>query len=354
MEYTRASLIPTLKTNWILVMSLLGLTMTSLLLWRAPSYSLGDFEVLAILFVFLVIVQGLEQNGIAAFVARMIRSQTHLGVTLVILTAFLSIFVTNDIALLTVVPLTLDMHVQHERTTIALETVAANAASVVSPFGTPQNLLIFYRYNLTVSQILVTMTPLAIVVLPLVVFWSRHVRGSPKSEVPAAVSPDHKGIVYLAFFILFCLAVTRFLPLVVGIIPVIFAVVVDRRALRIDYALFFTFVAFFGFTDNLMALLSLTFTGSTAVFFAAVALSQVMSNIPATLVIIDFTSDWTSLLWGVSVGGFGLLFGSMANIISYQLYVRKKGNSRKYLIEFHKYNIAALLVGIVMFWLLFG
>ncbi|MHA1771549.1 MAG: SLC13 family permease, partial [Candidatus Thorarchaeota archaeon] len=333
--------------------SLFGLATTSLLLWRIPSYSYLDFQVLAILFVFLIIVRGLEQNGIVAFVARTIRRQTHLGFTLVIITAFLSIFITNDVALLTIVPLTLELQLPRERTLIALETVVSNAASVLTPFGNPQNLLIFYFYNLSVGQILLTIAPIAAIIFVLTLFWSRHIRTTPDAELTDTVVPDHKGMVYLSLFVLFCLAVVRFLPLIVGIVPVVYALVKDREALRIDYGLLLTFVAFFGFTDNMMQLFSLTLSNSTTVFFTAVLVSQIVSNVPATLLLIDFTTDWSALLWGVSVGGFGLLFGSMASIISYQLYARKRGSAREYLVEFHKYSIAALFIGIIMFLLVF-
>ena len=86
----------------------------------------------------------------------------------------------------------------------------------------------------------------------------------------------------------------------------------------------------------------------------AVILSQIVSNVPATLLLVDFTSDWAALLWGVSVGGLGGLFGSMASIISYQIYNRTTGDGHAYLKQFHIYSLLALLAGVVAFFLIVG
>ncbi|MGQ4871333.1 MAG: SLC13 family permease [Candidatus Thorarchaeota archaeon] len=343
-----------LTGNFVLLLAIVGVVSTSLILRRLPSYSVLDAQVLVILFVFLVIVRGLETHGIVYVAARIVQNHSHRGLVMVLVTAVLSMFITNDVALLAVVPLTLRLDMPKKRELVVYETIAANAASVLTPFGNPQNLLIFCFYNLSLLTMLLAIVPFAAIELLLVLIWAARVPDGivPNLRVSGAV--DRYGLTYAVLFVLFCLAVVRVLPLWVGIVPLCYAAFFDRESLRIDYSLLLTFVAFFGFTDNMMQVFTLQLNCSFNVFCSAVILSQIVSNVPATLLLVDFTSDWAALLWGVSVGGLGGLFGSMASIISYQIYNRTTGDGHAYLKQFHIYSLLALLAGVVAFFIIVG
>jgi len=172
---------------------------------------------------------------------------------LVVLTGVLSTLITNEVALTVFVPLTLALDIEGGEKVIILETIAANGASALTPFGNQQNLFIYYHFGLQAGEF------------------------------------------------------------VGAIIP--FALVRDRAALGVDYFLLFTFLWFFGFTDNLMHAPRPELQGPTSVFVYSALASQAIGNVPSTLLLADFTSNWRALLWGVSVGGFGTLLGSLASLI---------------------------------------
>ncbi len=339
--------------EWLFFAALGGFIFTSILLKRIPKYNKNDFVVIYTLFIFLVIIKGLEKTGLIAKIANAFKQGKHLKYKLIILTAILSMLVTNDIALITVVPLTLAMNTESVMELVILETLTANAASALSPFGNPQNIFIYYYYHLNPWSFIKTIAPLVIFLMGLVFFAAKriHIERHPQ-ENKISLKVNREESLYLLFFIIFILSVLRILPHITGTIVLIYAYSKDRDVLKVDYFLLGTFFFFFGFTDNLMHALKITLHNSREVFLYSSLGSQIISNVPAALLFADFTKNWKALLWGVSVGGFGDIIGSLASIISYRLYKQKHNNSLKYLYKFHLYNIAFFLSGILLFFIL--
>lgn len=338
----------------ILVLSLIGLVVTSLYLRRFPAYDKTDLEVVYILFVFLVIVKGLETANLLGAVAAKFRKGRWLSLKLVLLTAILSMFVTNDVAILTVVPLTLALDVDDTGTLVILETLAANAASALSPFGNPQNIFIYFHYHLHPLEFIRAIAPFCLVSIgfTLVIAWKKrliNILGSGAGDRNVAWN----AYVYLALFLIFVLAVLKILPLVVGLIAVAYSLLFDRNSLSIDWLLLLTFLAFFGFTDNLTKLLIFTLDDSLKTFMYSALGSQFISNVPGALFFSDFTKNWQALLWGVSVGGLGNLIGSLASLISYRLYRAKFRCQKGFLVKFHAYGYAVYLLGILTYILMY-
>ena len=151
---------------------------------------------------------------------------------------------------------------------------------------------------------------------------------------------------YLVVLAIFVLSIVQILPLWLGVVILLGIFIVERGKIRADYLLLATFALFFGFTDNLKVLLSTTLAYPHHVFLLSSLLSQVISNVPAALLLADFTDKWNALLWGVSVGGFGSLVGSLANLIAYRLY-QKNGDDTtgKFLLKFHVASYSAFFVG---------
>ncbi|AIF70097.1 hypothetical protein PAP_08580 [Palaeococcus pacificus DY20341] len=337
--------------EWLFSLSLIALFITSLYAKRIPSYPLNDFKVVFTLFVFLVIIKGLEKSGFLKALASRFEGN-HIGTRLILLTAVLSMFITNDVALLTVVPLTLALEIENVEMLIILETIAANGASALTPFGNPQNIFIYYHYHVHPAEFVKTIAPFTFMSIAFVLLLSWKNTNIQHFNANVAKLQE-KAYLYLTFFLLFIMAVLRIVPLLIGIIPIVYAFIKDREALKVDYFLLGTFLAFFGFTDNMMHIISLSLDSPQKVFLTSALLSQVISNVPSTLLLADFTENWRALLWGVSVGGYGTLIGSLASLISYRLYKAKYGNSKEYLVRFHIYNVLAFIVGIIT-WFLFG
>ena len=352
---SKQRIIKKLRSERFLIAIGIGLAATCFYLRRIPLYTRDDFRVVYTLLVFLVIVKGLEGKGALCKIASRFREGRYLYLKLTLLTALLSMLVTNDVALLTVVPLTLalDLSAGREAFLLVLETITANGASTLTPFGNPQNMFIYYYYHLNPWEFAKAIAPLSIVSLALVLLVAYIMGKNYRCEGGngRGVSFDRAAYVYLLCFSLFILAVLRVLPLAVGVLPLIYAFLFDRASLSVDYLLLLTFVVFFGFTDNLIHILHISLESSTQVFLCSTLASQVISNVPSALLLADFTNNWKALLWGVSVGGFGNLIGSLASLISYRLYKAKSVNAKGYLIRFHIYGYASLFAGLLVYFL---
>ncbi len=344
-----------LATEWLLVITLMGWCATSLYLRRFPHYSRTDFKVIYTLLVFLVIIKGLEHTGILPGIAARLDRGRYLPQKLILITGLLSMFVTNDVAVLTMVPLTLALGMDERL--IILEALVANSASALTPFGNPQNIFIYYHYHLHPLQFMGAIAPFALfffVCCLLVPFMAKIESPEIPNTPSGAPAVRKEGYLYVGFFALFILAVLKILPLAVGLLPLAFATIRDRESLKIDYLLLFTFLAFFGFTDNLMHILRFSLDSGGEVFLYSALGSQVISNFPSTLLFADFTKNWQALLWGVSVGGFGNLIGSLASLITYRLYKSHWQEQKKFLVRFHLYGYVAFILGCGLFFLLFG
>jgi hypothetical protein len=152
---------------------------------------------------------------------------------------------------------------------------------------------------------------------------------TPKKVETKQINPERVNIskdsfLYLVFFFLFNLAILKIIPLWVGVIPILYAVIFDRKILlKVDYFLLLTFFLFFGITNTLTEVWNFHLSNPLNVFLISAFGSLVISNVPAALLLAKFTHNWEALLWGVNVGGFGSLIGSMANLIAYRFYVQE-------------------------------
>lgn len=332
-----------------------GLTVTSVYLGQIQVPSLSELEVLYILAVLLVTIKGLENGGIFRRISRDLQDGRLLALKLVMATFFLSMIVTNDVAIMIAVPLTLAIGTDRKDSIVILETLAANAGSALTPFGNPQNLFIYWFYRISPKDFLITIAPFTLVFF-VVLAAASLMLGTAKN--PAAVTatsgkPARRAYFYVLSLVAIVLGVLHLAPVTVGLVAVVYALVWDRRSLRIDYSLLVTFFCFFGLADNLRVMVGSTLERSGHVFLLSALSSQIISNVPATLLFAKFTSQWKALLWGVSVGGFGSLVGSLANLIAYRLYVTGiPGARRHFTLKFHVASYTAFLVGVGLYFFL--
>lgn len=309
-----------------------------------------DFRTLAILFCLMSVMAGLQKCGLFQSVAqallRKVSRTRQLVLILVLLCFFSSMLVTNDVALIAFVPFTLTVlgmagPEARERLAVpvvALQTVAANLGSMLTPVGNPQNLYLYGKAGLSLGEfLLLTLPYVSVSLLVLLAWclvqgraWGGAIQVSFPEEAPRSGGRVRLGA-YAALFALDLLAVARVVPWGAALgVTAAALLLVDRSIfLRVDYSLLLTFVAFFIFIGNMGRLpvfaqmLQRVVAGNEVL--VGVAASQVISNVPAALLLSGFTEDLPALIVGVDLGGLGTLIASMASLISYKLVAREDG-----------------------------
>lgn len=304
-----------------------------------------DFKVLSCLFCLMAVVAGLRKTGLfdiaAAALTRFSGTVRGLSVLLITSTFFISMAVTNDVALITFVPFTLILlkNITEQRsriTIITLQTIAANIGSSLTPVGNPQNLYLFSYYQLTFVSFLRIISPLVAIGGLLLLAACLTVKNEKLSVRSGTVnySPDIRQIaLYVLLFALSVLSVFRILDYRLVLAIVIIGVFIADKTLfaRIDYSLLITFIGFFVFIGNIQRIDSLcrilTSLVNRNVVLVSALTSQIISNVPAAILLSRFTNDAQSLLRGVSIGGMGTIIASLASVISYKFFVHDRPES---------------------------
>ena len=352
---TQEKFIDFVLKEWLLIISGAGFALTSFYIKKLPSYSINELQVLFILFVLFVTLNGLQKSGLFLRISQVIEKGRFIPLKLVLATFFLSMLVTNDIALIVIVALTLTLNINRKDILVILETLAANSGSALSPIGNPQNLYIYWFYGIYPDTFIKTIAPFSFVFLVLLIISSILVKIQNDFQNDQVQKINKMAYFYGVLLILVLLTVFRVFPVSAGVVVVLFALAFDRKVLRIDYALLFSFLFFFGIADNLKIILSSEISRSGHIFLLSALASQIMSNVPATLLFAKFTSKWQALLWGVSAGGFGSLFGSLANLIAYKLYVTHEdtNNAAMFTARFLIIGYIALFISIGLYFFLY-
>ena len=340
-----------LLKEWLLIMVAIGLVVTSFYLKRLPSYNIRDAEIIYILFVLLIIIKGLEGSGFFIYIAHLLENKRFILFYMITVTMILSMFVTNDIALLLMIPVTLSLNSDQKELLIILETLAANTGSALTPFGNPQNLFIYWFYHLHPVEFIKVIMPFTIAFFILLSTISIFIRIKNSTSI-LENRISKKNFLYLSFLFIFILSVLRMIPLWIDVLIIGYAIILDRDLFRIDYLLLGIFFCFFGLTDNLLQIIRIRIEDPVHVFMCSAFLSQIISNIPSALLFCDFTQNWRALLWGVNVGGLGNLIGSLASLIAYRFVVVNKLNSKSFILGFHIIGYVAFGIGFILYFAL--
>jgi len=351
-----------LKSEIVLTVALIAAVLSMLIVPPDAAYAgYVDYNVLMLLFSLMTVVSGLKRCGLmdricAALVTRA-SSARMLCAALSLACFFSAMLVTNDVALITFVPLTCALLCALPRElmiTVTIETIAANLGSMATPIGNPQNLYLYSHYEMPMGTFLRAVGPLTLVSLVLVLLACLLVRPAPlcaPAQADAKTLPVLPLIIHGAQFVLCLLSVLGVLPKWVSFLAVLVSTLVYSRSLicEVDYALLLTFVCFFVFVGNLgrihavSGLLSSVIAGRE--LEVGVLASQVISNVPAALMLSGFTTDAFALLRGVNLGGLGTLVASLASLISFKLYAKAPGaKAGQYLAVFTALNLAFLAV----------
>lgn len=321
-----------------------------------------DFKVIALLFSLMVVVAGLQKIGTFEILSQALLKKARcvriVSLILVTLCFFIAMMVTNDVALLTMVPFTLAaLDFLSEKRLIfivVMETVAANLGSMLTPVGNPQNLYLFSYFHLTAVEFLKITFPITLLSFILVVIMTSVVRGQKLNivfDVETMVESKFKLCSYIGLFFICIASVVGILDYRLMFIIVLLSIIVlDWKLLKeVDYFLLITFIFFFIFVGNAgkMDIISQEISQMIQgkVFFSAIMLSQFISNVPAAVMLSSFTDNYRDLILGTDVGGLGTLIASLASLISFKIYSqRKSADKGRYLIVFTAINFLYLII----------
>ncbi|MEE1057621.1 MAG: SLC13 family permease [Acutalibacteraceae bacterium] len=328
-----------------------------------------DFRVLGILLSLMIIMVAFQQIGIFDKIGTALLKQTttvrQLCGVLILLCFFSSMLITNDVALITFVPFALFTLKKANREdkmifVIVLQTVAANLGSMLTPTGNPQNLYLYSISEMSFSEFMFFMLPytaisLAIIIITLFFCKDEKIDTTLLTSEKSVFKFDKKiklqTTIYTLLFVLGILTVCHLIPYYILLAVVVVAVLLlDRRVLlKVDYCLIFTFICFFIFIGNIGNIESVKTTLDQAVkgneVLIGIISSQAISNVPATLMLSGFTTEYKQLLLGVNIGGLGTLIASMASLISYKMYAQNYNTTKgKYMFWFTVYNVGFLVL----------
>ena len=362
-----------IKSNAILVISGL-LALLSCFIVTPDRQYIGyiNSRVLAILFCLMLIVAALSRIGTFNVLTNKLLSKvkTLRGISLLmsLMAFFMSMFLTNDVSLVTLVPfaiMVLEPFGENRKLmyTLIIMTVAANLGSMLTPIGNPQNLYLYEQYKVGLGEFLYLMLPYSLLSLAIVVTLTfiliRETKDLPKV---AKQFDEHislmKLLIYIALFIFNILTVVGVVHYLVSLlVTMVVMMIMDRRSfLKVDYNLLLTFVFFFILIGNIGRMEAVTGTLSGLVSRnpvpAAILSSQIISNVPAAMLLSAFTKDGKALIIGTNLGGLGTLIASMASLITYRFHASFSKNNKdngngiqeNYILNFTWINIAALLL----------
>ncbi len=326
-----------------------------------------DWKTIITLAGLLIISTGIKESGYFYHVPRKIliklKSERVLALFLIFLSALLSTFLTNDVCLFIVIPLTITLQKILKNDIVKMiifEAIAVNVGSLLTPIGNPQNLFLWHEWDISFVSFIIKMFPLFILLLFILTIFILPIFSDKKLKFSGDESRNDikKDIFMISFLFLIACLLALQLKLAPYLLPAIFAIYLvlnKKMLLKVDWAMLFLFVIIFidfhliseiGLISNFVN--SIDLSNSRNVFLFSLTASQIMSNVPASIFLSKFSSNWLAIAYGVNVGGNGIIIASLANVIALRMI-----KDRKILFTFHKYSLAYLLISAVMTYLAF-
>lgn len=351
------------KSNAVLTIALAAAVISAFFVPPGVEYfGYVDYSVLILLFCLMAAVAGLRSLGVFDAMSRALlkRTGSARGIAFIMMNLcfFVSMLVTNDVALITFVPLTLGLYQgrgmsQQLIMTVVVETAAANLGSMMTPIGNPQNLFLFRHYEMEIGAFFSAVLFIGVAGYILLCASVLLVRKGALSST-GENTPLRTGVrfwVYIAVFVLCTLSVAGLVSEYICLAVTVVAVGISdyRLFCKVDYPLLATFVCFFVFVGNLGSIeaverLVVQLLSGRELIVSAL-LSQVISNVPAAAMLAGFTENGAELLRGVNIGGLGTPVASLASLISYRFYAASEGAEKgRYMAVFMCVNIVMLAV----------
>lgn len=335
-----------------------------------------DWRTLGTLFMMLCVLEGFKKENVLRPViglASGLKSMTALSLFFIFGVFFTSMFVTNDVSLIIFVPLTILLFREGDKEkyilpVISMENIAAIRGSLLTPFGSPQNLFLYGQIDVSVWHFMLHMAPFCIssaILLIIFVFFlyrkdlKEAIDRSPEN-VPWGKEGAKARIIYICLFIMLILViVTRTALWPFAILVVLAGIFIADREIfrRVDYVLIITFFCFFVFSssiasnERIASLLTRAVAGNE--YWWAIGLSQIISNVPASIVLYPFTENFAGLIYGADTAGLVSLIGSLASVINYRIYVREyPGRGGKFIKVFTLVSWAFFVIVVIPGYLL--
>ncbi len=349
------------RTHVVMCIAMLAAAVTTLIVPVDRAYvGYFDFKTLTCLFCVLAVVCALKNIRffyiLARKIVRLFKNARMSVLALVYITFIGSMLIANDMALLTFLPLgymvlTSTGKQKYMAFTFIMQNIAANLGGMLTPFGNPQNLYLYSKFNIPTGEFMAIMAPPFVLSVALItVCCLIFVKAEPLELADERVSlPVGRTAIYLLLFALSIVIVFRFIPYWIGLIVIPIALILmDRDALRkVDYPLLLTFVFFFIFSGNMARIGAVQNLFSTLLSHNTLVVSalscQFISNVPSSILLSQFTSNYADLLVGVNVGGAGTLIASLASLITLGEYAKHNpGKIKGYILRFSAFNFAFL------------
>lgn len=355
--------VPFVKKNAVMCIAFLAAVVTSVFIPIDKKYiDYFDYKTLTCLFCVLAVVCALKNIDffyiLARKVVQLFKTARMSVLALVYITFIGSMLIANDMALLTFLPLgyfvlTSTGKQKYMAFTFIMQNIAANLGGMLTPFGNPQNLYLYTKYEIPNAKFVQIMAPpfvLSVLIITLCCIIFVKPEPLQLTDEKIWLSPP-KTVLYMLLFALSIAIVFREIPYWIGLIIIpATLLVVDRRAINmVDYGLLFTFVFFFVFAGNMARIevvrefFSYLLDKSTLLF--SVISCQFISNVPSAILLSQFTENYPDLLVGVNIGGVGTLISSLASLITFREYVKHyPGKTGYYIGMFSLFNFAFLII----------
>lgn len=350
------------KKNTVLVIAVIAAAVTSFIIPPDREYiSYFDFKTLTCLFCVLAVVCALKNISffyiLAQKVVQKFKNTRRCVIALVYITFIGSMFIANDMALLTFLPLgylilTSTGKEKYMALTFVLQNISANLGGMLTPFGNPQNLYIYTKFNIPTGEFMGIMFPPFMLSILLITACCFLIKPEPMEFKGETYKINRKRApIHLVLFALSIIIVFRVIPYWIGLIVIPAALLIlDRKALRdVDYGLLGTFAAFFIFSGNMARIgvvrefFSMLLEKNTMIF--SILSCQFISNVPSAVLLSQFTENYRELLLGVNIGGAGTLVASLASLITFREYIKSNPAEGLYYIGvFSAFNFGFVII----------
>ena len=363
-----------IKKQIVFVVSLFAALFSLLVSPPTPERFLSlDWRTLFTLYMLLLVLEGFKKEKMFyPFFKLTDRFKTIKGLSLFLVAVvfFLAPFITNDVSLVTFVPLTILIFKgirkeKHLLEIVILENIAAISGAFLTPFGNPQNLFIYTNTAVSPTSFILHMVPMwSVGLIGLYFAVSFIFRKDPKEPIylderidHESPDPDKRGLRIFYLVLLFLLLVeiiTRIFNFIDIVMIVLAALLIfDRKVFKkVDYYLLSTFFFFFLFSSSVADIpivkeyLSSHVGGNE--YWWGLGISQIISNVPGTALLLDFSTNYTALLYGVNAAGMGTIVGSLASLITFSIYNKEYPEEKKNFFKyFHFFSLCFLVLYVV-------
>jgi len=366
-KFLRKSILFFQRNIFLVLLIVISIGLTIFLSQPVENFSsFVDWNTIITLSGLLLITMGIKESGffflLAYRISRKIKNERLLALFLVFISALLSMFLTNDIALFIIVPLTLslqDISDNDYSKIVVFEAIAVNVGSSLTPIGNPQNIFLWHKWGISFPYFITELAPLILLLSVLLFIFTYLSFPSKRIKQNHTQYPVVERKIFLLSSILLVLFVfaieLKYEKCFLLIIGLLFLLFYRKIILKVDWVLVFIFI--FIFIDiHLLSQLKisqnlfnqLNFNNINTLFFSGAFLSQIISNVPTTVLLSQYSVDYKIIAYGVNIGGNGLLIGSFANLITLNFMKSKS----KYF-TFHLYSISFFFISLILVYLIF-